>query len=87
MKAGGSPMKEITFHEHKITATARQTAFRYWDAGYKVAKDGQIVRIKFNVVWRETAAAAEDAALVLGLQYVDDCLAVRQITATVSGEG
>jgi hypothetical protein len=43
-------MKEITFHEYKITARARQVALRYWDAGYKVAKDGQIVRIKFNVV-------------------------------------
>jgi hypothetical protein len=59
-----SSIKEIIFHECKITANAHRVTFDDWVDGYLVVKDTQIVRIPLSVVWRNTAEAAAAAALV-----------------------
>ena len=65
--------KAITFRGYEILAKARLVTADDWVGGYVVTKDNKIVRIRNTVVYRETADAAVDSALVYGVQFVDRC--------------
>jgi DNA-binding transcriptional regulator YhcF (GntR family) len=65
--------KAITFRGYEILAKARLVTVDDWVGGYVVTKDNRIVRIRNTVVYRETADAAVDSALVYGVQFVDRC--------------
>jgi DNA-binding transcriptional regulator YhcF (GntR family) len=65
--------KAITFRGYEILAKARLVTVDDWVGGYVVAKDNKIVRIRNTVVYRETANAAVESALVYGVQFVDRC--------------
>lgn len=77
--------KEIIFHGYRIIANARRVTFDDWVGGYVVVKDSQIVRIRFSVVWRNTAEAAGSAALVFGIQFVDRCQLKLRHSSRASG--
>jgi hypothetical protein len=66
-------VKEVTFHGYIVIANVRRVTADDWAGSYLVEKDGRIVRIRFDVAYRETAKAAAAAALVFGLQFVDQC--------------
>jgi hypothetical protein len=65
--------KEAYFRGYKVIAKVRQVTADDWAGSYLVEKHGRIVRLKFDVAFRETAKAAAAAALVFGLQFVDRC--------------
>jgi hypothetical protein len=77
---------EVTFHGYKISANAKLFGGDTWTGSYIIEKDGQLIRARHSITWRNTAKFAEASALVFGIQFVDNCMAARRTAAMVRGE-
>lgn len=63
--------KAITFRGYQILAKARLVTLDDWVGGYVVSKDNQVVWTRNTVIYRETAEAAVNSAIIFGVQFVD----------------
>jgi hypothetical protein len=81
---------EVTFQGYKISANSKLLGGDTWTGSYIIEKDGQLIRVRHSITWRNTAKLAEASALVFGIQFVDNCmvarLAAKQTAAMVRGE-
>jgi hypothetical protein len=74
----------VTFHGYKILANAKLVGGDTWTGSYIIEKDGQLIRVCHSITWRNTAKFAEAGALVFGIQFVDNCMTVRQMAKASS---
>jgi len=71
--------KEITFHNYKISAVAYHIDDSFWAGSYIIQKDGEIICVQHCAPWQQSKKSAEASALLLGAQYMDNCLmAIRE---------
>ena len=62
---------QVIFFGYVIRSSATKYLDDYWVASYTIYKDGEKVRENKSASYSDTAAIAESAALLLGVQHVD----------------